>query len=210
MPPCLVDHHEVAPVALRQDQAFMLKRRLKAAPTIGTIPTIADGVPAPRECRGRDAGPVPPAPCVGAYLIGPSRWFVTGSSPKCNSSSRLIFLSRSLKNGKRFCRQGVLVDPAPCDMHVLVAVVFIGMERNRARLAGQPEHPLDPVGGILPLLAGQRFAFAVPHLNMEERLLAFRGPGHDLHVAESVLDVGRREAAKLPQFGAFALLAVVM
>src|ERR1039457_3068087 len=43
---------------------------------------------------------------------------------------------------------------------------------------------------------------------MKERLFAFRGPCHDFHVAESVLDIGRLEAAKLPGFGAFSILAV--
>jgi hypothetical protein len=50
------------------------------------------------------------------------------------------------------------------------------MKRNGAGLAGQSKHSLDPVGGMFPLLPGQRLAFAVPHLNMKERLLAFCRP----------------------------------
>jgi len=74
-------------------------------------------------------------------------------------------------------------------------------------LAGQAQHAFNPVGGVFPLLAGECFAFvAVSYLNMEERLFAFGGPGHDFHIAESVLDVSRFEAAKLPGFGVFSVL----
>src|ERR1035437_9633989 len=44
---------------------------------------------------------------------------------------------------------------------------------------------------------------------MEERLFAFCGPCHDFHVAEGVFYVGRLEAAKLPGFGAFSVLALL-
>ena len=112
-----------------------------------------------------------------------------------------------MKKGSGSRRQRVLIDPAPGDVHVLMAGLLVVLKCDRAGLAGETKHPLDPVGGEFPLLPGECLPFAVPHLNMEERLLAFCRAGHDMHVAESILDIRRLEAAKLPQFGAFAVLA---
>jgi hypothetical protein len=49
-------------------------------------------------------------------------------------------------------------------------------KRNGARLIRQPKHPLDTVGAILKLLPGQRLAFAVPHMQMKERLFGLCRP----------------------------------
>src|SRR5580700_5790229 len=117
------------------------------------------------------------------------------------------FLEPLLEKWQREGLHTVLVDPAPCHVHMLVAVVFVSMECDRAGLATQSKHPLNSVSGIFKLLTGECLTFAVSYLNMEERFFAFRGGGHDLHVAKSVLDVVCRETAELPQFGALSVLA---
>ena len=117
-----VDHDEVAAVALREHQTFMFKSGLEScAPQSErsqqsrmVFRTSWMSMPRRRACSSSAR--------VGAYLIGPSRWFVTGLKPEMQFQFAADFFEPVLEKRQWFRRQCVLVDPAPGDMHVLIAV----------------------------------------------------------------------------------------
>jgi hypothetical protein len=192
--------------SLGQNHAFIFESRQETGSAIGAVITGADRIPDLMNVESETPGLFFLRARRGIFNLALA--FIRDRLKREVQFQLAADLFQTvLKKRKGLRGQRFLVDPAPGDMHVLPAGFLIDMKGDGTGLASETEHLLNAVGGMFPLLPGERLALAVPDLDMKEGLLAFRAGGHDMHIAESILDVGRLETTKLPQLGAFSGLA---
>jgi hypothetical protein len=148
--PSPIDREEIAAVTSDQNEPFLRKRISKAPAAIGPVEAIPNAF-----ARGMHIHTQPPRLLLFGAGWREAKGAATlirdgGQSEPLLHFPAYLFQAR-FEKGQRLCGEGLLINPGPDDVHMGVPGVCGGVKRNRARLIGQSEHPLDEVRHKFPL-----------------------------------------------------------